>query len=140
MIESTKMICLWCGKSEGLDKTIEHIFPKSIGGRKTLPIGSVCGACNHQLHFLDTALIRENPAMMDAFQADFGIKGYKRKGKQKEEKSLRRTYFEGEGGAKYTKIKRQESDIFFVNADFNVISANFVRALHKCTSNVLCDH
>jgi ribosomal protein S8E len=76
---------------------------------------------------------------MDAFQADPDIKGYKRKGKDKEEKTRKKNFVKGE--AKHTRISREKlPDVNLVNANFRVTSEKFVRALHKCTANILCDY
>jgi HNH endonuclease len=133
---------LWCGKLvDERNRNREHIFPRSIGGKKTLSLGSVCMDCNSKLSFLDRVLTRENPAIMDAFQADPDIKGYKRKGKDKEEKTRRKIFVKGEGEAKHTRISREKlPDVNLVNANFRVTSEKFVRALHKCTANILCDY
>ena len=58
---------MWCGKQTKEDRKIEgveHIFPKGIGGRKTLRAGSVCKKCNFELRGLDESLKKEHPAMM----------------------------------------------------------------------------
>lgn len=135
-------ICLWCGKptiENRTDESAEHIFPKAIGGKKTLPVGSVCKECNGKLGFLDDCLKYGHEAMMDAFQADFGIKGRIRDKDDRERKARERTYIEGKGEAKDTKIRRNNFDVYLINANFDVKSENFVRGLHKCTANILCD-
>ena len=77
-------------------------------------------------------------AMMDAYQADFGIKGRIRNSDDKSRKEKERTYIEGKGDARYTKIRRNNSDVYFINASFDGKSENFARSLHKCTANILC--
>jgi hypothetical protein len=132
-------LCLYCGRvitKEQASK--EHIFPKSIGGTETLPRGSVCLECNHNLSPLDIALTREHPAMMDAFQSNPNIKGYRRKGKNAEEKNRRKFCIEGKGEAEDTKIKRKGNDVFQINSNYYVTSEMFIRALHKCMANFLC--
>jgi hypothetical protein len=139
--ENSSKICLWCGNSTIRNSTHEHIFPHSIGGKKTLSVGSVCKRCPNDLSYLDRALTRENIAIMDAFQRDFGIKGYDRDNKANEEKAKRRVSFVGEGEAKHTRISRENlPDVNHVNPNYIVTSEKFVRALHKCTANVLCDN
>lgn len=141
--EKSNLICLWCGKPTCGDRKIdgvEHIFPKAIGGTKTLPAGSVCMKCNHELGNLDRFLKKEHPAMMDAFQVDPRIKGRKREGMDKKRKEKERIFIEGEGEAKHTKISRKNHpNVEFINAIFIVTSETFLRALHKCIANVLCD-
>ena len=134
---------MWCGKPTSGDREVdgvEHIFPKAIGGKKTLPIGSVCKKCNNELGKLDRFLKKEHPAMMDAFQVDPQIKGYDRGLGDRKRKEKEKIVIEGEGEAKHTKISRKNRpDVEFLNANFIVTSDTFVRALHKCTANVLCD-
>jgi hypothetical protein len=133
---------LWCGKptvENGIIESAEHIFPVAIGGKKTLPAGYVCTECNNKLGVLDDSLKYGHEAMMDAFQADVGIKGRVRNRDDTERKVRERTYIEGKGEAKHTKIKRNNCDVYLINANFNVKSENFVRGLHKCTANILCD-
>lgn len=141
--ERLNLICLWCGKPTSGDRKIdgvEHIFPKAIGGKKTLPVGSVCKKCNHELGNLDRFLKKEHPAMMDAFQVDPRIKGYKRGRKDKKRKKKEKILLEGEGEAKHTRISRKKRpNVEFLNVSFIVTSETFVRALHKCIVNVLCD-
>lgn len=136
------LICLWCGKSTVNSRTnesAEHIIPIAIGGKKILPIGFVCKECNNKLGFLDDCLKYEHEAMMDAFQADYGIKGRIRNRNDRERKARERLYIEGKGNAKDVKIRREGSDVHLINANFNGRSENFVRSLHKCTANILCD-
>lgn len=141
--EKSHPICLWCGKPTSGDRKIhgvEHIFPKAIGGKKTLPVGSVCKTCNHELGKLDKFLKKEHPAMMDAFQVDPRVKGYTRGETDKKRKEKEKTVIEGVGEARHTKITREKRpDIEFLNANFAVTSETFVRALHKCVANVLCN-
>lgn len=72
--EKSNGICLWCGKLTVGDTTREHIFPKAIGGKKTLAVGSVCRDCNQKFgemkYGLDNFLKKEHPAMMRAIQVD----------------------------------------------------------------------
>jgi len=133
-------ICLWCGKDTTGDKTREHIFPECIGGRKKLPIGYVCKSCNNSFsHRIDRALLKEHSGMMDAYQIDTGIerKGNKKKDilRYKQEKFS----IQGVGAASSTRISREGNKINFLNANFEVKSVDFVRSLHKCIANILCD-
>jgi hypothetical protein len=131
--------CLWCGKpTNRQNSNIEHIFPVAIGGKKTLPLGSVCEVCNSRLSFLDEALKYGHESMLDAFQADVGIKGRVRNKDDRERKERERMNITGKGDAKEMKISRQGSDIYLVNADFIITTLTFVRALHKCSTNILC--
>lgn len=130
-------ICLWCGESTESEKSLEHIFPKSIGGKETLPLGSVHKKCTDDLN-IDKFLKKGHIALMDAFQVDNQIKGYKRKSKDKERKQKERTDIKGIGDARHTRIQRDSKDIHLVNPVFVVSSREFIRALHKCFVNVLC--
>jgi hypothetical protein len=135
-------ICLWCGKStfyRRVDESAEHVIPVAIGGKKILPIGSVCRECNNQLGFLDDCLKYEHEAMMDAFQADYGIKGRIRNKDDRERKAKERIYIKGKGDAIDVKIGREGSDVHLINANFDCKSEKFVRSLHKCTANILCN-
>jgi hypothetical protein len=130
-------ICLWCGKSTEGEKSVEHVFPKSIGGKETLPLGSVHKKCSDDLDS-DRFLKKGHLAMMDAFQVDSQISGYRRKGKNKERKQKERIAIKGIGEAEHTKINRKNHDVYLINPNFIVTSKEFVRALHKCLANVLC--
>lgn len=109
--KKSNLICLWCGeKTSGVKKIDgrEHIFPEAIGGKKTLYVGAVCENCNNKkLSFLDNALKKEHPAMMDSYQVDDGIKGKKASGKNAKEKIARRikekTDIQGIGEASSTR-------------------------------------
>lgn len=133
-------ICLWCGEDTTGDKTREHIFPECIGGKKTLPIGYVCNNCNNLFsHRIDRALLKEHSGMMDAYQVDPGIE---RKGKRKkdiERYKNEKVSIQGVGKASSTRISREGNTINFLNAKFEVKSVDFVRSLHKCIANILCD-
>jgi len=133
-------ICLWCGEDTKGDKTKEHIFPECIGGKKTLPIGYVCNKCNNFFsHHIDRALLKEHSGMMDAYQVDPGIKR-KGKGKEKKEQYKReRISIQGVGDASSTRISREGNTINFLDANFEVKSVDFLRSLHKCVANILCD-
>jgi len=111
----------------------------AIGGKKILPLGYVCKECNNKLGFLDDCLKYGHEAMMDAFQADSGIKGRIRNNDDRERKAKERISIKGKGEAKDIKIKRIDSDVYLINANFNCKSEKFVRSLHKCTANILCD-
>ncbi len=133
-------ICLWCGKDTTGDKTKEHIFPECIGGKKTLPIGYVCTNCNNFFsHNVDRALLKEHSGMMDAYQVDPGIKR-KGKGREKKERYKKeKISIQGIGEASSTRISREGNTINFLDANFEVKSVNFLRSLHKCVANILCD-
>jgi hypothetical protein len=135
--EDSNPICLWCGKSTVDEKSVEHIFPKSIGGKETLPLGSVHKKCTDELDS-DRFLKKGHLAMMDAFQIDPQISGYRRKGKNKERKQKEKICIKGIGEAQQTKINRKNQDVYLINPNFKVTSEEFVRALHKCLANVLC--
>jgi len=130
-------ICLWCGKSTKEEKSVEHVFPKAIGGKITLQLGSVHKKCTDDLD-LDKFLKKGHLAMMDAFQVDPQIRGYRRKGEDKERKQKERITIKGIGQAEHTKISRENQDVYWTNPIFIVKSNEFVRALHKCIANVLC--
>jgi hypothetical protein len=75
------LMCIWSGGETTGDKSIdgqEHIFPESIGGKDTLPIGDVSEEWNNRLSCLDKVLKKGHPAMKLAYQKDPSIKGKKR--------------------------------------------------------------
>ena len=144
--KKSDQICLWCGeKTSGVKKSDgrEHIFPEAIGGKKTLYVGAVCKNCNNNLGFLDKSLKKEHPAMMDSYQVDGGIKSKKTSGKAAKEKIARRikerTDIHGIGEASSTRLSRSGGDVNLLNANYEIASENFVRSLHKCIANILCD-
>ncbi len=136
--EKLNLTCLWCGKNTSENIAREHIFSEAIGGKKKLPAGSVCKKCNSKLGFLDEALKRGHPAMLDAFQADKNIKGKIRNKKDKIRKEKERSNISGKYEAYTTKITRDGGNIRFTDANFVVTTELFVRSLHKCVANVLC--
>lgn len=142
--EKSDGVCLWCGKPTVGDTIREHIFPKAIGGGKTLPVGSVCGGCNHKFgegkygagkkkYSLDEALKKEHPAMMRSYQLDPRLGRHEKDRKKKE-----KTEIKGVGESRDARIKQQNSDEYQINTNWAITSETFVRALHKCTANVLC--
>lgn len=137
--DKTEKTCLWCGNDTTNDSTEEHIFPECIGGKKTLPAGYVCHDCNEGFsHRIDRALLKEHPALMEAYQRDPGIK---RKGRGKEKRERYKTEknrIEGVGDAASTEILRNAKELLLINASYAVGSEDFVRSLHKCAANVLC--
>jgi hypothetical protein len=140
---------LWCGNPTKGDRIREHIFPKAIGGQKTLKAGSVCKKCNHEFgqkkygfdkkYSLDEALKKEHPAMMHAYQVDPRI-GRIRCKEDRIRKLKEKAEINGVGEATHTRISRKDPDEYWVNSNFTVTSDIFVRSLHKCTANVLCDN
>ena len=130
-------ICLWCGESTKGEDSVEHIFPKSIGGIRTLPLGSVHKKCTDELD-LDRFFKKGHIAMMDAFQIDPQIKGYRRKGKVARRKQEEKTEITGIGDAQFTKLVRNSNVANQINPIYAVTSDKFVRALHKCLANILC--
>ena len=138
--ENSNLICMWCGKDTTGDKTKEHIFPECIGGRKRLPAGYVCANCNnHFSHRIDRALLKEHSTMMDAFQVDLRIQ---RKGKGEENKKRyqeERKQIHGIGEASSTRINRDGGSVHLINAGYEITSGDFVRSLHKCVANIICD-
>ncbi len=131
--------CLWCGKQTNeQNSNVEHIFPAAIGGKRTLPLGSICRACNSGLSFLDESLKYGHEIMLDAYQADGEIKGRFRNKGDRERKEIEKVQIAGKYEAKEKKVSRKGSDIYLLNADFTVATPNFVRALHKCSANILC--
>lgn len=144
-IDEKDKICLWCGGGthNNLDK--EHIFPECIGGKERLPLEYVCKKCNQEFSDLDESLKREHPAMLDAYQVDKGIIGKQRGQKDKARKEKERTHIRGKGAAASTEIKRHLDDsgqeiTELVDTNYIVTSESFVRSLHKCLANILCDH
>lgn len=139
-------ICLWCGKpTNAQNSNREHIFAKTIFGQTTLRIGSVCKNCNdkfgakmygsgNEKYSLDEALKKEHPAFMRSYQADPRLGRHDRERKQRE-----KTEITGVGECKDMRIIRKNNDEYDVNVSWVITSETFVRALHKCTVNVLCD-
>ena len=138
--ENSNPFCLWCGKNTSENTDREHIFPEAIGGKNKLPAEFVCKQCNHELHFLDEALKREHPAMLDAFQVDRNIKGKIRNKKDKIRKEKERTNISGKFEANSINITRDNNgNINYLNASHIVTSEYYVRSLHKCVANILCN-
>ena len=137
------LICLWCGQETTGYKSVdteEHIFPEAIGGKRTLYIGAVCKDCQKDLCFLDNSLKKEHPSMMDSYQADIGIKGKKTSNKERKERRLKeKIEIQGIRETSSTKIRRTNGNIDFVNVNYAITSETFIRSLHKCMANVLCD-
>lgn len=134
-------ICLWCGKSTAKNNTHrEHMFPETIGGKTKLPAKFVCKKCNQNLGFLDEALKKEHPFMMDAFQVDEGIIGKIRGKNDRMRKKKEKINIQGKFEASSTSMRRDNNNenVNFVNADFIITSKYFVRSLHKCIANILC--
>ena len=59
------MRCIFCKENSDRSKSLEHIIPESLGGKKhTLPIGVVCDKCNNyfarevEKPFLENELIK----------------------------------------------------------------------------------
>ena len=142
-IKNHDLICLWCGqKTTGIKSvdTEEHIFPEAIGGKKTLYIGAVCKSCQENLCNLDNSLKKEHPSMMDSYQADENIKGKKTSNKERKERRLReKIEIQGIGETGSTKIRRANGNIDFINVNYAITSETFIRSLHKCIANILCD-
>ena len=139
-MKKSDLICMWCGrKTTGKKKkdSREHIFPVAIGGTKTLPIGDVCCDCNHRLGKLDKELKFGHPATMYAYQIDPKI-GRMRNKEDKERKLKEKTHIEGKNS---TRIKRSiENDTAnFINTNFLESSDLFLRSLHKCVANIICN-
>lgn len=127
-----------------MTESLEHIFPSSMGGKKRLALGTVCKKCNRYLGDLDRHLKKEHPAMMFAYQIDPQIKGHRRGGQagrqDRQRKQIEKVVINGIGEAKHTIVSRENRpDVNLVNADYIVTSETFVRALHKCAANTLCD-
>ena len=138
--ENSNPFCLWCGRSTLRNTDREHIFPEAIGGKDKLAAHFVCKKCNHELSFLDEALKREHPAMLEAFQADRNIKGKIRDKEDKIRKEKERTNISGKFEASSTNITRDNNgNINYLNASLIVTSEYFVRSLHKCVANILCN-
>ena len=140
---NNESICLWCGKPTNKNKhteSAEHIFPKSMGGKKTLPVGYVCKDCNKSFgQTLDSTFKYGHEAMMMAFQSDSDINGRIRSQKDKERKLREKTFIEGKDNIKDTKIKKDGKNMYLINANFEGKSKVFVRSLHKYTANILCN-
>lgn len=132
-------VCLWCGEDTTKNTDREHIFPEGIGGKRKLPSEYVCKECNQNLSFLDEALKKEHATMMHAFQVDPGIKGKNRGKRDRERKEKEKVEIRGKYSAKDTQIKNHGESTNFVNANFAVFAEYFVRSLHKCAANILCD-
>jgi len=133
---------MWSGEPTTGNKEIdgeEHIFPASIGGRDTLPVGDVSNKWNQKLDWLDNVLKRDHPAMMYAYQKDPTIKGRmtsskERKRRRKEEK---KSISDRTG---VTRIQRnlESREATLLNASFEDFHDDFCRSIHKCIANVIC--
>jgi len=133
-------ICLWCGRSTLGNTDREHIFPEAIGGKDKLPAKFVHKKCNHELGFLDEALKGEHPAMLDASQAEKKIIGKIRDKEDRIRKEREKTNISGKFEANSTNITRDNNgNINYLNASHIVTSEYFVRSLHKCVANILCN-
>ena len=134
-MKKSDLICMWCGRETTGEKHKEHIFPKAIGGTKTLPAGDVCQNCNHELgNKVDKVLKFGHSAMMYAYQINPKI-GRKRNKEDRERKLKEKINIEGING---TKILRNNNSTSFINASFSKYSDLFSRALHKCIVNIIC--
>jgi hypothetical protein len=139
MSTTIESICLWCGaKTSTENGSKEHVFPVTIGGKETLPFGSVCKSCNNKLGFLDQTLKYGHEAMMFAFQREPRIVGRIRDPSDEERKKREKFDITGKGQAKDVRIKRNVKDTSFINASFTKPSEDYSRSLHKCTANNLC--
>lgn len=148
--KDSSKVCLWCGENTGeggkeIEKKGEHIFPESIGGKTYLPKGSVCKECNNKLSKYDRALRYGHPAMMNAYQVDKGITGKKIRGKsskkiERKENRIKEKNerIDGEGGILIFN-NPEKTERSFRNANFFGIKENFIRGLHKCIANILCN-
>jgi len=138
--KNIEKICLWCGKDTNGDNTREHIFPNCIGGKKMLHQEYTHEECTQQFsHRIDRALLKEHPLYMDAYQVDFGIE---RKGKRKQDKERykeEKKDIQGVGKSKNIRITRKNNTVNLVDTSFRIVSSDFIRSLHKCVANVLCD-
>ena len=145
--------CFWCLAETTTDKDSisqdiklavkEHIFPESVGGKRTLPLGSVCKECNESLGAtVDRYLKKGNFMMMHVSQSVRGTPGKKRGRKDRERKEQEKKEIQRYNGG--TTVAREGIKITFKNlpsgsaGDFTH-DEFFSLALHKCVANVLCD-
>ena len=141
-------VCLYCGSSTTIDKSDtkkelannpEHLFPYSMGGKETLELGDVCNKCNNRLSTVDRAFKHGNILTAHAYQVDGSKKGRPRspedRKRHKEEK------------IKITLDNKSSSVVSipgggacFTNSNHAAYVDMFVRAVHKCASNILCKY
>jgi len=138
---------MWSGVETTGDKNIdssEHIFPESIGGRDTLPVGDVSKEWNIELSKLDRVLRYGHPAMMLAYQKDSSIKGKTPKGKKEKRDKIRKrredekTLITGDNGKAIVKTEQETGNTTLTNVSFD-FNDEFSRAIHKCVANVICN-
>lgn len=154
------MQCIWCEKKTTTSKklandelsfaNLEHIFPKAVGGIKTLSPGAICEDCNNELgSHVDLHLKTQNIAFMMQYQTSsyilgkpIGRKRKDKKNKDRKEDEIKKLTGYGGGAA----IERGENfgDITLKNmpdgsAGDITYNAKFSKALHKCAINVMLD-
>lgn len=139
MKKISKPICMWCGQGTSGNKDEEHIFPECIGGKIKLRPTYVCKKCNEKLSLLDEALKREHFSMMRAFQIDRNIFGKHKNSAHKKRKEKEKFDINGKFSAKDTRLINQGNNSNFINVSHVVTAPNFVRSLHKCAANILCN-
>lgn len=119
----------------------EHIFPASIGGKRTLPIGSICKDCNHKLgQKVDSYLKKSNSFAMYANQKNPNILGKRRNAKDKmRKKNEKRVVEHSDQGIICNGV--QEVSFYDIKGgtigDFT-FNIKFSAALHKCAINSVC--
>ena len=139
MNKNSDMVCVWCGSDTKNEKSVEHIFPESIGGKITLPRGDVCLKCNMKLSHLDRRLKYGTLHMIRSYQNNPNLIGKKtssrqRKARRKNEKKKMSTL-----GTKPSITVVRDGDDTKINIfDLKIDHNEFCRALHKCIINCLC--
>jgi HNH endonuclease len=153
-----KMKCIWCDHETTVNKLSandkkryankEHIFPKSLGGEKTLPQGLVCEVCNTKFdHEIESRLRKHSKEFMELYQKSSLIKGkpigrVRAGNKQKIKESEIFDIFNSNG----FKIVRDKinplNQVAYINANLaNELKYDLLisRAIHKCAFNALLD-
>lgn len=122
--------------------SLEHIIPECIGGKRTLPPGYVSNEWNGHFSDLDKEMKYGHPLMMYSYQKDPRLIGKKKGGKDaraiRERRSIQKSCIEG-GPTKVTRCK-ETGNTSFIDADFLGYRDKFVRSLHKCFCNILCNY
>lgn len=141
-------VCLYCGSPTTVDKSdtekelansLEHMFPYSMGGKETLERGDVCNKCNNRLSTVDRAFKHDNILTAHAYQVDDSKKGRPRKAEDKkrhEEEKIKITLDNKASSV----VSIPGGGTCFTNSNHASYDDMFVRAVHKCASNILCKY
>ncbi len=153
-----KMKCIWCNHETTANKLLandekryankEHIFPKSLGGEKTLPLGLVCEVCNTKFdHEIESRLRKHSKEFMELYQKSSLIKGKPigrvRSVDKKKIKELEIFDISKNNGFQIVRDKINTlNQVTYVNFNLtNELKYDFFisRAMHKCAFNALLD-